>query len=298
MSSSFRIVSTGAARTICRRNGFTFARNHNSTISSIVGSTQPLRHHRTKFQLPSLNTQIPRNARLFSTSPALSRKKKDKSSHGPEESSSSAAAAGGGLGEDPFDFSQLSNGIQDAVARLKDDVSKLRAGGRLNPELIENVRVTLKTGSGSGKGGGKEMVKVGELAQVIPKGGRMIMILVGEDEYAKPITSALQAMPSLSLNPQPDPHNKLQLNVPIPPPTRESRDQALKDAKAAMERAAMAVKNARADVNKKLKALGNKKVVRPDDLRKALEQMEKVADKGQKEVKDVFEAAKKTLERE
>ena len=103
-------------------------------------------------------------------------------------------------------------------------------------------------------------------------------------------------MPSLSLNPQPDPHNKLQLNLPIPPPTKESRDQALKDAKVAMEKAATSVRNSRESINKKLKTLGNKKVVRPDDLRKALEQMEKIAAKGQKEVKDAFEAAKKALE--
>ncbi|EEP76618.1 predicted protein [Uncinocarpus reesii 1704] len=240
-----------------------------------------------------LNTQVPirtlRNTRLFSTTPAVSKKKKDKSSRAAEESSAGSSAGA----EDPLDFSSLTNGIQDAVSRLKEDISKLRPGGRLNPELIENVRVTVKSGST-----GKESVKLNELAQVIPKGGRTITILLGEEDYAKPVTSALQAMPSLSLNPQQDPHNKLQLNVPIPPPTRESRDQVLKEAKAAMEKASTTVKNARANLNKKFKAAGNKKVVRPDDLHKALEQMEKITAKGQKEVKDAFEAAKKALERD
>lgn len=102
----------------------------------------------------------------------------------------------------------------------------------------------------------------------------------------------------MSLNPQPDPGNKLQLNLPIPPPTRESRDQALKDAKGAMEKAATAVKNARAVVNKKLSTMKTKKLARPDDVRKALDQMEKLTEKGQKEVKEAFETAKKALERD
>lgn len=65
-----------------------------------------------------------------------------------------------------------------------------------------------------------------------------------------------------------------------------------------MEKAATAVKNSRAAINKKLNTMKAKKVVRPDDVRKALEQMEKITEKGQKEVKDAFEAAKKALERD
>lgn len=63
-----------------------------------------------------------------------------------------------------------------------------------------------------------------------------------------------------------------------------------------MEKASNAVRNARGAINKKLKNMGVKKLVRPDDLRKHVEKMEKVAEKGQKEVKDVFEGAKKALE--
>lgn len=39
-----------------------------------------------------------------------------------------------------------------------------------------------------------------------------------------------------------------------------------------------------------------KKIARPDDVRKAHEQMERATEKGQKEVKDLFDAAKKALE--
>ncbi|OJD22714.1 hypothetical protein ACJ73_05938 [Blastomyces percursus] len=231
----------------------------------------------------------------FSTTSQLSKKKDkgNKATRNSDSGSGSGAAEAAELdGDDPFGFTQLENDIAGAVQRLKDDISKLRAGGRFNPEAIETLRVAVSKGDGKGS---KETVKLGELAQVIPKGGRMLTILVGEEEYIKPITSSLLSS-NLSLNPQPDPHNSLQLNVPIPPPTKESRDQSVKDAKAAMDKASTAVRNARGAINKKLKNMGVKKLVRPDDLYKQVEKMEKIAEKGQKEVKDVFDGAKKALE--
>ncbi|KAJ5779051.1 hypothetical protein N7457_006771 [Penicillium paradoxum] len=195
-------------------------------------------------------------------------KKTSASASAPEESSN-------GTLEDPFDLSQLHHGISTAVARLKDDLSKLRAGGRFNTAILESLRVHLSKDS-------RESVKLGDLAQVVPKGGRMVTILAAEEDHLKPLTSAIISS-NLSLTPQPDAQNALQLNIPIPPPTKESRDKNIQAAKQAFEKAASV------DLQKK-------KLARPDDVRKAHDQMEKVTDQGQKEVKDAFEAAKKTLE--
>jgi hypothetical protein len=79
------------------------------------------------------------------------------------------------LSEDPYDLSSLENGIVAAVARLKDELSKLRMGGRFNTEALEDLRVSLSKG-------GKETIRLGELAQVVPKGGRMVTILASEAE--------------------------------------------------------------------------------------------------------------------
>jgi hypothetical protein len=49
-------------------------------------------------------------------------------------------------------------------------------------------------------------------------------------------------------------------------------------------------------MHKRLQDLQKKKLARPDDVRKAHDQMEKVTDQGQRDLKDAFEAAKKTLE--
>jgi len=72
-----------------------------------------------------------------------------------------------------FDFSPLETKILEAIERLTHDLSKLRAGGRFNPENLETLKVSL------GKAGSKENVKLGDLAQVIPR-GRNISVVVGD----------------------------------------------------------------------------------------------------------------------
>ncbi|KAL2005007.1 hypothetical protein VTN00DRAFT_2857 [Thermoascus crustaceus] len=246
--------------------------------------TRPSRCQR--YEVPRACSLLGR-LRYFTNSASLN-KKKDKGKKGPDTDITSKSSKLDPVSNDPLDLSELHNGIADAISRLKDDLSKLRAGGRFNPDAIENLQVQLSKGN-------KETVKLGELAQVIPKGGRMVSVLVGEEDHVKPTNSAIIAS-DLSLTPQQDPHNPLQLNIPIPPPTKESRDRTVQAAKAAMEKAANTVRNARGVVHKRLQEIQKKKIARPDDVRKAHDQMEKIVEKGQKEVKDTFEAAKKALE--
>jgi ribosome recycling factor len=115
-------------------------------------------------------------------------------------------------------------------------------------------------------------------------------------QFVKPISSAI-ASSQLSLNAQPDAQNPLQLNVPIPPPTKESREQSITYAKSEMDRASMNVKIARQDLNKKLKHAGKISGLRPDDLHAGLKEMENIVQKAQKEIQAIFESTKKVLER-
>lgn len=110
--------------------------------------------------------------RTFVNSPALYKKKdKAKKTSGPSDSDSGLSAPA----EDPFDLSQLDHGISTAISRLKDDLSKLRAGGRFNTASLETLKVSLSKDS-------NETVRLGDLAQVVPKGGRMVTILAADEE--------------------------------------------------------------------------------------------------------------------
>jgi hypothetical protein len=122
----------------------------------------------------------PPTRRTFTTTPHLLKKggkaARDESKSQQQASSSKGAAA---PADDPNDFSTLEADIATAVERLKDDLSKLRAGGRFNPELLENLRVQPDKNNA-------ERVKLSDVAQVVPK-GRTVQVLVGErDVCLKP----------------------------------------------------------------------------------------------------------------
>lgn len=128
--------------------------------------TTPLLRHALK---PS--TPLPTH-RQFSQTPLLQKKKTRADREEAASSQSSTAEV-----EDPYDFSTLESGIEKVLEKLKIDLGKLRTGGRFNPEVLENLRVHLVKDS-------KSSEKLGDLAQVLPKGGRSLMILVGEKDVS------------------------------------------------------------------------------------------------------------------
>lgn len=128
------------------------------------------------FPLRTANRTLPqRQCRTFVSSPALY-KKKDKAKQTTPQPDRDVNAKS----EDPFDLSQLESGISTAVSRLKDDLSKLRAGGRFNTTSLETLKVSLSKDS-------HDNVRLGDLAQIVPKGGRMVTILVAEEEVSMPL---------------------------------------------------------------------------------------------------------------
>ncbi|MCJ1387428.1 hypothetical protein MMC18_000271 [Xylographa bjoerkii] len=226
------------------------------------------------------------SSRDFSTTrPHLKKGQRDE----PKRTVEKAAVRSEAADNDPYDFSDLEAGIDRALDRLNDDLAKLKPGGRFNPDVLEALRVSLVKGS-------RETVKLADLAQVVPRGGRTVVVLVGEADHVKPITSAILSSP-YSLNPVPAPHSPLELHIPVPPATHESRQQTLAVASKAGETAGHAVRQARGAQQKLLRAMELAKKVRPDDLKKAKDRMEKVVEKGNEEVKKRVEGARRALER-
>lgn len=122
-------------------------------------------------------------------------------------------------------------------------------------------------------------------------------------QHVKPLLTALQSPPpptsilpsSTSLTPQLDPQNPLQVTIPIPPPTHASRLALVDTAKQFRDRASQAVRNARGDTHKRLKEMLKTKEAVPDEVRKALKEMEEVVEKGNKEVKGAVEEGERRI---
>lgn len=105
------------------------------------------------------------------------------------------------------------------------------------------------------------------------------------------------AASSHSLTPAtPEPSNPLTIQIPLPPPTGESRRAAIEDAAKATERADKSVQSARQEHNKRLRKFELNRDVLPDDLQKAKKRMEEVIKKGHAEIKRISDGAKKVLE--
>lgn len=101
--------------------------------------------------------------------------------------SSSSSTAAGPI--DPCDVTTLRALIARAHEKLQAELLKLKPGGRFNPELLEKIRVTINAkGSGMGhrNGSGRDMVSLGDVAQVLPR-GRNIVVMVSEKDVWTPL---------------------------------------------------------------------------------------------------------------
>jgi len=178
-----------------------------------------------------------------------------------------------------------------SLEALTHELSQLRAGGRFNPEKLEELRVQFADGQGK-----KKTAKLGELAQVSAK-GRNVSVMVYEPDHVKLLNTTIVTS-TLNLTPHgPTPEAPNTLTIQVPPPTGESRQEALATASKFGEEALGKIRDARGGHHKKLRAMGVAKKVRPDDLQKAQKQMEDVVKRGNEDVKRIVEDVKKVLDR-
>ena len=70
--------------------------------------------------------------------------------------------------DEAYDVSGLESQILKAIEKLTHELSQLRGGGKLNPEVVENLKVQLGT-TGGKDSHGKETVRLGDIAQVVPE---------------------------------------------------------------------------------------------------------------------------------
>lgn len=203
---------------------------------------------------------------------------------------------------DPYDHSQLEAGIASAITSLKDALAKTRDAGRVTPDMLEALPVELNVKhpdqskpKGKGEAPHHERARLGDIASVVPKGGRMLQIFAAEEAHVKPLMSAITASEH-SLNPDVDKNNSMLITVPVPPATAETRAQAAAEAKKCYDKASLDARNARGDAQKRHRKMELQKLVIKDELAKAHKSMEEVARKGQDEIKKVYENALKALQ--
>ncbi|OLL22707.1 Ribosome-recycling factor, mitochondrial [Neolecta irregularis DAH-3] len=129
---------------------------------------------------------------------------------------------------DIFGIGHLEEAISKVEARLRNELSSLRQG-RANPEVLDKIKVKLP--------GSKQEVGLKEVAHVAVRDGRTIQITVYEPE----------------MNPVQNTSNSNLLNIPLPPPSRESRQLTANLVSKVGESFKLEIRKIRADGLKKVR---------------------------------------------
>ncbi len=150
-------------------------------------------------------------------------------------------------------------------------------GGRFNPNQLGALSVPVKPE-------GEEAATafpLRELAQVVPRSGRTVSLLVNEKAYLKPIMSAVQASPDFNQQPQRSDDNELELLLRV---EMERPEELVRRIKEATQGWRERVRQARTKHDKALKDARKKGTLLPDTLKKVEKEVQKLQDKKMKEI--------------
>ncbi|KAH7320174.1 ribosome recycling factor domain-containing protein [Stachybotrys elegans] len=235
----------------------------------------------------SLNKKRKPEASSAPPSKGSSRPPHDSSSSPPSSSSSSKGPAADP--ENPLDFSSVTAAFAPIDAHFKSQLQALLHGGRFNPASLGALPVNIKDDDG-------QMVAfpLRELAQVVPRGGRTISLLLNDREYVKPIMSAVQASPDFNQQPQRSEDNELELLLKV---EMERKEEVSRRAKEIGQAWRERIRHARAKHDKTLKDWRKTGAVLPDMIKKAEKELQKVQDKKMKDIDQEEAQTIKSIER-
>lgn len=164
---------------------------------------------------PVLRTQTV----AFSSTPvSLGKKKK-----GGKEPKAAAKDAEEAVDEELFtiDWTKFEDLSAKSVAAFIAKAKEIKAGNN-SPDLLNNIEVKISK---------DEVYQIKDIASVALKGGRTLSISVYDPAHTKQITASILAS-DLNMNPQPQANSPQILNIPLPPPSAESRAEQQKELKA------------------------------------------------------------------
>lgn len=166
-------------------------------------------------------------------------------------------------------------------AHYKAQLHTVLHGGRFNAEALGALAVNVREA-----GGASATHALRELAQVVPRGGRSVSLLVHEAAFIKPIMSAVQAARHLNQQPQRAPDNELELLLRVEPERRDELARRVADAARAWRDR---VRQARARHDRALRDARRAGAVLPDALHRAERALQKAQDSKMREI-DAAEA--------
>lgn len=170
--------------------------------------------------------------------------------------------------------------MDKAVDVFKDELKTLRTG-RANLGILDHIRVDYYG----------TPTPLNELATLSIPEPTLILIQPWDPSVLSAIVHAIQKS-NLGLNPVDD--GKV-IRLPVPPPTQERRKELVKLAHEYAERARLAVRNIRRDANDAIKKLEKDKKISEDDMRRGIDEVQKLTDEHIEAINKILEAKEKEI---
>ncbi|ROT39532.1 ribosome recycling factor [Sodiomyces alkalinus F11] len=216
-----------AARlTFPRANGLVEAATRRYVAQAASSSPALLLSSRPRRAPSSPATTALTPSRPFRTSPSLQKKLKAKKMAEQEAHNPNSVTHHDDPAEDAkhpkpnpadlLDLTDLTTRWSALDAHYRDALKKLSTGGRFNPDVIGALPVTPDPKHDPG-----QRYPLRELAQVVPRQGRIVSLLVHDKAHVRPIVDAVQASPDFNQQPQRSPDNDLELTLTVEPERRE-----------------------------------------------------------------------------
>ncbi len=174
----------------------------------------------------------------------------------------------------------LAEKSQKTLSVLKEELNTVRAG-RANPSLLDRVMVDYY--------GSPTPLK--NLANVSVPDPRTLLITPFDPKSIPEIEKAINVA-NIGINPAND--GKC-IRLAIPQVTEERRKELTKTVKKMAEDCKVAIRNLRREANEALKKLEKDHAITEDDLKKALDDIQKAADKTVKDIDDMVAAKDKEI---
>ncbi len=176
----------------------------------------------------------------------------------------------------------LKDDMQQSVAAFRQELGTVRTG-RATPQLIDTVQVQVASYGAT--------MPLNQLATVTAPDPRLLVVNPWDKTTLGDIERAISAA-GLGLNPNNDGNV---IRVPIPALTGERRLQLVKQVSRLTEDARVRVRRVRREYNELFKELEKDKEITEDELRRALDQVQKSTDKHVAVVEQVASAKEKEV---
>jgi ribosome recycling factor len=175
---------------------------------------------------------------------------------------------------------QAKQKMKKSIDALHDDFNTIRTG-RASTSLFEKIYVDYYG----------QPTPITQLATVSIPEARLVVIQPWDKSVLNNIEKAIQKS-ELSLNPNND--GKV-IRINIPPLTEERRKEYVKMAKNMAEQTRVAVRNIRRDANDELKKMEKKGDITEDDLKKGMDDIQKMTDDFIKDIDEVLDKKEKEI---